>query len=78
MREGNLVKLLSGGYGTIIHGPYPFRFTSTQVDRDMIDNGMGHLAGSYGSAIDIVSHKTGDRTRHNISSDSFEVISESR
>lgn len=73
-----MVSLLSGEYGTIIHGPYPFRFTSTQTDRDMIDNGIGHLAGTYGNAVDIVSHKTGDRTRHNISSNSFKVISESK
>ena len=78
MNEGSLVKLLSGEYGTIIRGPYPFRFTSTQTDRDMIDNGMGHLAGAYGSAVDIVSHKTGCRSRHNISNNSFEVLSESR
>ena len=76
MRVGNLVKLRSGVYGTIVREPYSFRFTNTQVDRDMIDNGMGHLAGSYGSAIDIVSHKTGDRTRHNISRNSFEVIND--
>ena len=76
MNEGSLVKLLTGEYGTIIHGPYPFRFTNTRADRDMIDNGMGHLAGTYGSAVDIVSHKTGDCTRHNTSSNSFEVVSE--
>jgi hypothetical protein len=76
VKVGDLVKLSSGGYGTIVKDPYPFRFTSTQTDRDMIDNGMGHLAGTYGNAIDIVNHKTGDRTRHNISSNNFEVISE--
>tara|TARA_R110001592_G_scaffold289753_1_gene558888 strand:+ start:410 stop:646 length:237 start_codon:yes stop_codon:yes gene_type:complete len=76
MKKGNLVKLLSGEYGTIVQGPYPFRFTNTQTDRDMIDSGMGHLAGTYGSAIDIISHKTGCRSRHNISSNSFEVIDE--
>ena len=77
MKVGELVKLWSGEYGTIVRGPYPFRFTNTPSDRDMIDNGMGHLAGTYGSAVDIVNHKTGWHTRHNTSSNNFEVISES-
>jgi hypothetical protein len=76
MKKGNLVKLQSGTYGTIVRGPYSFRFTNTQVDREMIDNGMGHLAGSYASAVDIVNHKTGERTRHSLSSNSFEVIND--
>jgi len=78
MMIGNLIKFRAGDYGTIVQGPYTFRFIDTPVDRDMIDNGMGHLAGSYGSAVDIINHKTGSRTRHNISDNSFEVINESR
>ena len=76
MKLGDLVKLWTGEYGTIVRGPYTFRFTNTQVDRDMIDHGMGHLAGSYASAIDIVNHKTGEQTRHSLASNSFEVISD--
>ena len=78
MKVGELVKLWTGEYGTIVRGPYTFRFTNTVVDRDMIDYGMGHLAGSYASAVDIVSHKTGEQTRHNLSSNSFEVVNEAR
>jgi len=78
VKVGDLVKLWSGEYGTIVRGPYTFRFTNTSVDREMSDNGMGHLAGSYSGAVDIVNHKTGERSRHSLSSNSFEVISESR
>ena len=76
MKSGDLVILLSGGYGTIVREPYTSRFISSTVDRDMIDGGMGHLAGSYGSAIDVVHHKTGERLRHRVSSKSFEVIND--
>ena len=76
MKVGDLVKLWSGEYGTIVRGPYTFRFTNTSVDREMSDNGMGHLAGSCSGAVDIVNHKTAERTRHSISSNSFEVIND--
>jgi hypothetical protein len=36
---------------------------------------MGHLAGVYTTAIDIVNHQTGQTTRHTLSSNSFEAIS---
>jgi len=78
MKVGELVKLWSGEYGTIVRGPYTFRDISSQMDRDLINHGMGHMAGSYTSAIDIVNHQTGETTRHSLSSNSFEVISESR
>jgi hypothetical protein len=76
VNEGSLVKLLSGEYGTIVREPYPFCFTNTQTDRDLVEGGMGHLAGSYGSAIDIMHHKTGLRRRHSLASNSFEVIND--
>jgi len=76
VKVGDLVKLWSGEYGTIVRDPYPFRFTNTQADRDLIESGMGHLAGSYGSAIDIMHHKTGSRQRHSLASNSFEAIND--
>ena len=76
MRVGDLVKIEGGSYGTIVREQYACRFISSTVDRDMIDGGMGHLAGSYGSAIDVVHHKTGERLRHRVSSKSFEVIND--
>jgi hypothetical protein len=36
----------------IKNGPYTARFI-TSADRDLIDHGMGHLAGSYASAYDL-------------------------
>jgi len=78
MKVGDLVKLWSGEYGTIVRGPYQFRKISSQVDRDLIDYGMGHLAGVYTTAIDIVNHQTGETIRHSLSNNSFEVINEAR
>ena len=76
MKIGDLVRLCSGEYGTIVRGPYTSRFINTSADRGMIDNGMEHLAGSYMGAVDIINHKTGKRARHSLSGNSFEVISE--
>ena len=59
-----------------MRGPYQFRKISSQVDRDLISYGMGHLAGAYTEAVDIVNHYTGETIRHSLSSNSFEVINE--
>ena len=74
VKVGDLVILWSGDYGTIVRGPYPFRSVRSQVDRDLADGGLGHLAGSYGSAVDIVNHATGEKIRHSLSSNGFRVI----
>ena len=61
-KKGDLVKTSSGIFATIVRGSYRHRFMDA-TDYDMIDSGMGHMAGSYGSAIDIMIHETGSIRR---------------
>ena len=67
MNKGDLVECEKGHYkgqrGIIVKGPYSHRFLSPG-DYQMIDHGMGHLAGSYGSAVDVMFPSTGYTVRH--------------
>ncbi len=58
MKAGDLVRIAGGRYGTIVNGPYTHRFMDAE-DHEMVAHGMGHLAGRYGSAVDVSFTKTG-------------------
>ena len=73
MKVGDLVKMKSGLYGTIVRGPYTYRLMESQ-DYEMEAYGMGHLAGSYGSAVDIMFMSTGKKKRFSTGDRSFIVV----
>ena len=57
--------LLNSKTGETVHvarGTYTYRFMDAQ-DHEMVAHGMGEYAGSYGSALDLVSALTGRRWR---------------
>jgi hypothetical protein len=58
MKPGDLVQTKLGKYGTVVRGPYTYRFMEAE-DYEMADHGMGGYAGLYGSAIDVVFSTTG-------------------
>ena len=60
--------LLNRSTGETVHvvrGTYTYRFMNAE-DHEMAAHGMGEYAGSYGSAIDMVSPKTGRRWRQRL------------
>ena len=65
--EGDLVECCSGKWrgkmGIVVKGTYTHRFMDSPTDWEMEAHGMGHLAGSYGSAVDVVFTDTGQRRR---------------
>ena len=75
MKPGDLVKVRQRGFGTIMRGPYTYRFMEAQ-DYEMESHGMGEYAGSYGSAIDVMFHNDGITRRLRPYQDGVEVINE--
>ena len=53
---------------TVVRGTYTHRYMDAQ-DYEMAAHGMGHMAGSYGSACDVISMATGRRMRLKIAGD---------
>ena len=53
VKKGDLIRLADGWTVYAITDLYTHRFMDKQ-DHEMASNGMGHLAGSYGSAIDVL------------------------
>ncbi len=51
-KKGDLVEY-RGGLATIMRDEYTTRFLGPE-DEEMIAHGMGHLAGTYGGAVDLV------------------------
>jgi len=66
MKKGDIIRTRSGRFGTVVRSNYAYRFMEGN-DWDMVDAGMGHLAGSYGTAVDILFTDTGRTQRHSIS-----------
>ncbi len=62
MEKGSLVRTLSGRFATVIRSCYTYRFMEEQ-DYVMESHGMGHLAGAYGTAVDVMFHDTGQKSR---------------
>ena len=55
----------TGETAHVVRGTYTYRFMDAQ-DHEMVAHGMGEYAGSYGSAIDMVSLQTGRRWRQKL------------
>jgi len=51
-KKGDLVEY-RGGLATVMRDEYTTRFLGPE-DEEMIAHGMGHLAGTYGGAVDLV------------------------
>ena len=75
--EGTLIKMeRTGRFATVVRGVYTHRFMNSEQDRIMAEHGMGHLAGTYGSAIDVIYMDNGQRRRLELKHPiSFKVIS---
>ncbi len=55
VNKGDLVKGINLGYlYQVTRGMYTARFTDPSADEDMYDCGMGHLAGTYETVIDVI------------------------
>jgi len=78
MKKGSLIKMKrSGRFAAAVSDVYTYRFMDEE-DHEMVAHGMGHLAGSYGSAIDIIFVDNGFKRRLRISDRNFEVVCETR
>ena len=74
MKPGDLIKIKNTErFATVVRGVYTYRFMDAQ-DYEMEAHGMGHLAGSYGGAFDVVFMDNGLRHRIAVSSRNFEVV----
>tara|TARA_R110002020_G_scaffold403806_1_gene613924 strand:+ start:16 stop:234 length:219 start_codon:yes stop_codon:yes gene_type:complete len=62
VKAGDLIRTTLGRFGTIVRGPYTYRFMESQ-DWEMVDAGMGHLAGLYGTAVDVTFTDSGKTNR---------------
>jgi len=62
VKAGDLIRTTLGRFGTIVRGPYTYRFMESQ-DWEMVDAGMGHLAGLYGTAVDVTFTDNGRTNR---------------
>ena len=60
-----LLNRVTGDTAHVVRGTYTHRFMDAE-DHDMVAHGMGEYAGVYGSAIDMVSTKTGRRWRQKL------------
>ena len=62
MKIGNLIRFKQTGVmGIVTREVFTKRFI-TYKDHDLIDAGMGHLAGEYGSAIEVKITHNGNQT----------------
>jgi len=57
-----LQDVMTGETVTVVRGTYIHRYMDAQ-DHEMTTHGMGHMAGSYGSACDVISMTTGQKKR---------------
>ena len=62
MKKGDLIMFESGRFATVVRDDYSFRFMEPE-DYEMEDHGMGHLAGLYGTAFDVMLFDTGQTMR---------------
>ncbi len=75
MKKGDLIRLDDGKSAYAITDVYTHRFMETH-DYEMLSHGMGHLAGVYGPAIDVLFPESGNRKRVRLSIEKCEVISD--
>lgn len=76
LKKGDLIRFKrTGRMATVMCDEYTARFIDAQ-DEEMIAHGMGHMAGSYGSAVDICYMDTMEtRRKIKVSSAVIEVVS---
>ena len=76
LKKGDLIKFKhSGRYATVMRDEDTHRFMEAE-DYDMLDAGLGHLAGVYGSAIDICYTDTLEiRRARRVNHRAFELVS---
>ena len=76
LKKGDLIRFKrSGRYATVMRDEYTHRFMDPE-DYDMVDAGMGHLAGVYGSAIDVCFTDTLQiRKAYRVILNGFELVS---
>jgi len=72
MKVGDLIRTMYGRFGTIVNGPYTYRFMEAE-DWEMVQHGMGELAGLYGSAVDVRFTDNGRKERLRVGR-GFEVL----
>jgi hypothetical protein len=73
---GALIRMKgSGRFATVVRETYTHRFMDSEQDQIMMAHGMGHLAGTYGSAFDVVFTDNGSRMRVAMNKRNFEVVS---
>jgi hypothetical protein len=77
MKLGDLIRLKDGQTVYAVTDVYTHRFMEA-CDYEMMSHGMGHLAGVYGPAIDVLSSSTGLRKRIRLGVEKCEVVSEGR
>ena len=79
MKLGDLIKFTSGRhkgrYATTTSKIYTHRFMEDQ-DWEMVAHGMGHYAGVYGSAFNVVFSDGGTRSAINYSKNKFVVVTD--
>ena len=66
MKKGDIIRTSAGRFGTIVRSNYSHRFMDGE-DWAMVHADMGHLAGSYGTAVDVLFTGTGRTQRFKIS-----------
>jgi hypothetical protein len=77
MKKGNLIRLSCGRFATVVRGDYSFRFMERE-DYEMVDAGMGHLAGLYGSAFDVIFSDSGHVARMRVGQRNYTVLADER
>ena len=75
MKKGDLIQLRSGRFATVVRGDYSFRFMERE-DYEMADAGLGHLAGLYGTAFDVIFSDTGHVVRMRPSKRNYTILTE--
>ena len=76
IKIGTLIELRDGTKAIATTNTYTHRFLDAE-DHEMIAHGMGHLAGSYGSAFDVVIPSTGNHCRVRVGKQEFKMIAKS-
>jgi len=77
MKKGDLIQFSDGRFATVTRGNYNFKFMQNE-DFEMVDAGLGHLAGLYGTAFDVMFSDTGRILRMKLSARNYKIVSYDR
>ena len=75
MKQGDLLRLGDGRAAYVVSDVYTYRFMEKQ-DYEMEAGGLGHLAGIYGPAIDVLLLSGLGQKRLRLNVEKYEVISD--